>query len=151
MSESARLYRLLGPAVKQIEHIGSTAIPGMESKPIIDMMASLADMSGSAALIPVLEANGYEYRPDSSLPERIFFANGPRHSRTHHFSLTVEGSRFWDDHLLFRDYLRSNPGTMTAYRAIKQDLAKRFAEDRPSYTRGKEQFVQEILKAARSK
>lgn len=149
-AESARLHRLLGPSIQRIEHVGSTAIPGMESKPIIDLMASVPTMTAANPLIPVLESNGYEYRPEDSWSERVFLANGPRHCRTHHLSLTVENSGFWRDHVLFRDYLRANPRQVAAYCVLKRELAQRFADNRRAYTDGKEHFVHQILVAARA-
>jgi GrpB-like predicted nucleotidyltransferase (UPF0157 family) len=149
-AEAARLRQLLGSGIEQIEHIGATAIPSMDSKPIIDLMASAPNMATANSLIPVLESNGYEYRPEDSWSDRVFLANGPRSCRTHHLSLTVEDSEFWRDHLLFRDYLRAHPERVAAYCALKRELAERFAEDRRAYTEGKNVFVRQVLAEARA-
>lgn len=148
-AEAERVRRLAGPALLRIEHVGSTAVPGVDSKPIIDLMASVADVADALALIPALESGGYEYRPEDSWAERVFLANGPRSARTHHLSLTLEHSAFWADHLLFRDYLRAHAAEAAAYCALKRDLARSFAEDRRAYTAAKEAFVARVLSAAR--
>ncbi|MEO8023696.1 GrpB family protein [Polaromonas sp.] len=148
-AEAARLRFLAGPALERIEHVGSTAISRMDSKPIVDLMACVLDMPAATALIPLFESNGYEYRPDDSWPERVFLARGPRIARTHHLSLTVQDSTFWADHLLFRDYLRENPPEVFAYCALKRDLARRFPDDRRAYTDAKKVFVRRVLLAAR--
>lgn len=147
--EADRLRQLVGSRIEQIEHVGSTAIPGMESKPIIDLMAAVPTMTVGNSLIPLLESNGYQYRPEDSWSERVFFANGPRRCRTHHLSLTVTDSEFWKDHLFFRDCLRKNPAQMESYGRLKKDLAKKFTADRRAYTEGKYTFVQQVLTAAR--
>ena len=149
-TEAARLRRLLGSQIEQIEHVGSTAIPGMCSKPIIDLMAAVPTMAVANSFISVLESNGYEYRPEDSWSARVFLANGPRSCRTHHLSLTVADSGYWADHLLFRDYLRAHPAQVAAYGRLKRDLADKFAVDRRAYTEGKYAFVQQVLSAARA-
>ncbi len=148
--EAARLRCLAGPMLRRIEHVGSTAVPGMDAKPIVDVMASVMAMPDAVALIPFLELNGYEYRPDDSWAERVLLVNGPRTCRTHHLSLTVEHSAFWSDHLFFRDRLRANEGDAAAYCALKRDLAHRFSQDRRAYTAAKEAFVLQVLSKARS-
>lgn len=149
-AEAARLRGLCGPALVRIEHVGSTSIPGVDSKPIVDMMACVRDMRDAVALILLLEANGYEHRPDDSWDERVFLAHGPRSARTHHLSFTTEHSRFWTDHLLFRDHLRTHPAEAAAYCELKRELARRFPEDRRAYTDAKEAFVMRVLSAARN-
>jgi GrpB-like predicted nucleotidyltransferase (UPF0157 family) len=148
--EALRLRQLIGSSVEHIEHVGSTAIPGMESKPIIDLMASVPSMATATSLIALLEASGYEFRPEDSWSDRVFLANGPRARRTHHLSFTTMNSGYWKDHLLFRDFLRTNPGHVEAYSRLKRDLARRFPQDRRAYTEAKNEFVTRILVAARA-
>src|ERR1051325_5102018 len=84
---------------------------------------------------------GYEYRPDESVPGRLFFAKGPRSNRTHHLSLSEPGSTFYKEKLLFRDYLRSHADAAEEYRGLKEGLADRYAANRALYTEGKKAFV----------
>ncbi len=147
--EAERLRATLGEHLSVIEHVGSTSIPGMPAKPIVDMMAAVATLDRARTLIPSIEALGYEYRPDAPPPDRVFFAKGPRSRRTHHLSLAEPTSNFWARTLLFRDYLRTRPETAQQYRSLKEDLARTYAEDRSSYTAGKAAFVESVLALAR--
>lgn len=143
--EAERLRLSLGPAIGRVEHIGSTSVPGMSGKPVIDMMAAVEKLSLASTLIPVLERLGYEHRPDNPVPGRLFFALGPPALRTHYLSLAETGSSFWWEHIAFRDYLAANPATASDYAALKQRLAAQFAHDRASYTLAKNGFVRNIL------
>jgi len=148
--EAALLRSVFGGAILGVEHIGSTAVAGMTAKPIIDLMCAVAGLDGARAFRPRLEALGYEYRPDEAVPDRLFFAKGPRERRTHHLSLTEPGSTFYEEKLLFRDYLRTHASAAEEYRRLKEGLAGRHASDRASYTEGKRAFVERILALARS-
>lgn len=148
--EAALLRSTFGAGLLRVEHIGSTAIEGMAAKPIIDLVCAVAGLDEAEAFRQRLEALGYEYRPDETLPDRLFFAKGPRSRRTHHLSLTEPGSRFYEEKLLFRDYLRAHAEAAEEYRGLKEGLAGRYAADRASYTEGKRAFVERILTLARA-
>jgi GrpB-like predicted nucleotidyltransferase (UPF0157 family) len=149
-AEAARLRAALGGRVLVIEHVGSTSIPGMDAKPILDMMAAVPTLAEADRLVPLVEALGYELRPDPEIPERRFFVRGRTTRRTHHFSLAEPASRYWRDTLLFRDWLRAHPEAAEEYRALKHALAARHATDREKYTNGKEAFVHAVLARARA-
>jgi GrpB-like predicted nucleotidyltransferase (UPF0157 family) len=138
----------MGTAVVEIEHIGSTSLEGMPAKPIIDLMVAIPSLSEARRWIPRLEALTYEWRPDTEVPDRIFFAKGPRHERTHHLSLAEPTSNFYRSKLLFRDFLRLHPDSFAEYRLLKRRLAEQHGQDRASYTKGKEAFVERILQLA---
>jgi GrpB-like predicted nucleotidyltransferase (UPF0157 family) len=122
----------------------------MAAKPIIDLMCAVASLDKARALRPRLEALGYEYRPDESVPGRLFFAKGPRSNRTHHLSLSEPSSTFYKEKLLFRDYLRTHADAAEEYRGLKEGLADRYAANRALYTEGKKAFVERILALAGS-
>ena len=131
-----------------IEHIGSTAVPGLMSKPVIDIIVLVADMAPTQEAIPQLERIGYEFRPEVSGPTRLFLrrvaADGVR---THHLHIHTDH----DDvqrHLLFRDRLRADAATRRDYEALKRDLALRHAGDREAYAKGKDDFVDAVVRAA---
>lgn len=146
--EAALLRALLGAAALSVEHTGSTSVEGMDAKPIIDLLVAVADLEEARGLIPKLEAEGYEFRPETDIPDRLFFAKGARELRTHHLSLAAASSNFYRDHLLFRDYLRARPAARAEYRALKQRLAREFPHDRASYTEGKSDFIKHVLETA---
>lgn len=147
--EAARLRSVLGEKVLRVEHVGSTAVDGMEAKPLIDMVVAVGSLDEARGLVPVLKGLGYEYRGDGGVEGRIFFARGPRTRRTHHLSLTEPTSDHWQKSLLFRDYLRAHPRAAEEYRELKRELARKYPEDRESYTAGKDRFIEHAIESAR--
>lgn len=148
--EAARLRAALGDGILRVEHVGSTAVEGMEAKPLIDMMAAVESLEEARGLVPVLEGMGYEHRGDGGgVRGRIFLAKGPRSRRTHHLSLAEPTSEHWRRSLLFRDYLRAHPKAAEEYRDLKRELARsRYPEDRESYTAGKNRFIEWAIESA---
>jgi GrpB-like predicted nucleotidyltransferase (UPF0157 family) len=143
--EAVRLRSALGSAVSQIQHVGSTSVPGMIAKPIIDMIAAVERLASASTLVPVLERLGYEHRPGNPVPGRLFFALGPRTHRTHHLSLAEVDSSFWHEHIAFRDCLLAYRRVAEEYASLKKRLAAQFRRDRPSYTAAKEEFIRHTL------
>jgi GrpB-like predicted nucleotidyltransferase (UPF0157 family) len=146
--EAELLRTTMGAAALRIEHIGSTALVGMDAKPIIDLMVAVENLKDAERWIHVLATHGYEYRPDPEIPDRIFFAKGPHARRTHHLSLTEPTSDFFTRHLLFIAYLRAHPAAFAEYRALKLELARKYPHERKAYTDGKREFVERILALA---
>jgi len=146
--EALLLRSVMGEEALQIEHIGSTSLEGMPAKPIIDLMVAIPSLTGAQRWIPQLEALTYEWRPDTEVPDRLFFAKGPRHQRTHHLSLAEPTSYFYRSKLLFLKFLRRHPDSFAEYRRLKEQLVTQHAQDRASYTKGKEAFVERILQLA---
>jgi GrpB-like predicted nucleotidyltransferase (UPF0157 family) len=127
-----------------IHHIGSTAIPGLEAKPIIDILAGISDLeTGTQCLGPLAELS-YVYAP--YLPEEMhWFCKPDPARRTHHLHLVPTGSRRYRDELAFRDLLREDPETTHRYAALKRSLASRFRDDREAYTKEKSAFIRAAL------
>lgn len=147
--EARRLCSELRDTVLAIEHIGSTSIPRMDAKPILDIMAGVPSMNYVDSVLIKLAALGYQRRINGDLPDRVFLVKGPESFRTHHLSLTYMDSPFWSDHVLFRNALRQNAALAAEYLDLKRGLAEQFRGDRNSYTAGKEQFVRDVLALAR--
>ena len=126
-----------------IEHIGSTAVPGMPAKPIVDIMVGFPEIQNPAPYLPALTAAGYLHRGENGLPGRQFFVQGK--PRSHHLHLVVEGGPFWVEHLRFRNLLRSNTEVAAEYATLKHSLAEASAADRRAYTEGKTSFVRRVL------
>ena len=143
--------------VRRIEHFGSTAVPGLAAKPIVDMLVEVTDLQETRARIaPVLAAQGYDYfwRPthgDDGPPFYAWFIKrDPRTGvRTHHIHM-VE-ARFADhwDRLFFRDYLIEHPEAARDYEALKRRLASATPRDRAAYTRGKTEFIARVTEEAK--
>jgi GrpB-like predicted nucleotidyltransferase (UPF0157 family) len=146
VEERLRIERALGSWVKRIEHVGSTAVPGVAAKPILDIMVGVRSLREAEYCIRPLEQLGYEYRGEAGVSGRLFFRKG--NPRTHHLHVTEIGSEFWERHLLFRDYLRAHSKTAREYAQLKHHLADRFRGDRAGYTEAKTGFISEIVRRA---
>jgi GrpB-like predicted nucleotidyltransferase (UPF0157 family) len=125
-----------------LEHVGSTAVPGLAAKPILDIAAGRKPDSPATLYLPALEAAGYTYRGDGGLPGRDFFRRGE--PRTHHVHLVEYGGPHWRRYLVFRDALRSDPDLLKAYEHLKHGLAARHPHDREAYIHGKTAFVEAV-------
>ena len=148
--EKARLQRALGEHALQIEHIGSTSIPGMSAKPIIDIMVAVVSLAQGKELVPRLEAIGYIYKPFDTVPVRVYFSkeNPPEH-RTHHLNLVEPGSDFWANQLAFPEYLQKHDEMAAEYIRLKQRLAEEHARTGVIDPEYKTPFVMKVLEAAR--
>ena len=138
---AAELFQLLGSRVTAVEHIGSTAVSGLDAKPVLDIMASVSSLHLPESFFEDIQTIGYQHRPMDTVTGRLFFAKGPENCRTHNLSVCEKGSTFWKSHILFRDRLRSDLSLAARYAALKHELAKRFPDDRLAYTQAKERFI----------
>jgi len=130
-----------------VEHIGSTAVPGLGAKPIIDILVGAPSLAHIEACIPALRDYGYRYVPEfeKALPQRRYFTRTDGHPGNFHVHAVVQGSDFWRTHLAFRDALRADPALAADYWKLKQRLAARFPDDRAAYTDGKSDFIRGVL------
>lgn len=126
------------------EHIGSTAIPDLAAKPIIDIMAPVRSLEDSRAVVAAAEGAGYVYFPYRADVMHWFCKPSPS-VRTHHLHLVPMGSRLWNERLAFRDALRADEGLRTEYRNLKLALAARYRHDRDGYTDAKTPFINRVL------
>jgi GrpB-like predicted nucleotidyltransferase (UPF0157 family) len=145
--ERALLAEALAPWLSDgVHHIGSTAVPGLAAKPILDMMAGVAELAAARPAIAVLEGHGWVHAPHR--PEAYWFYR-PRasvgHEHTHHLHLTQPGSALWRERLAFRDALRADPALRSEYQALKRHLAQMHGDDGGSYTADKRAFVARVL------
>ncbi len=149
--EAQLLQSVLGETALQIEHIGSTSIPGMAAKAIIDIVVAVPALTRSSELITSLDSFGYTYKPFDKIRERLFFAKEIQPEiRTHHLSLTEQGSSFWENHLLFRDYLRQNDELAAEYIDVKKGFADYYARTNHIDAEWKSDFVARVLELAQN-
>jgi GrpB-like predicted nucleotidyltransferase (UPF0157 family) len=141
--ESLLKQWLAGP----VEHVGSTAVPGLAAKPVIDIMAGVNGLEQSRPAIPVMATIGYCYFPYQP-EQKHWFCKPSAIFRTHHLHLVPFGSKHWNERLLFRDYLRRNSATAEEYAELKQRLAQQYKFDREAYTEAKGPFIQHVLQSA---
>jgi len=146
--EETLLIASIGQYVADIQHIGSTAIPGLVAKPIIDIIVGLKDLELMGQCIEKLEKLGYEYKGENGISGRFFFVKGDAEISTCHLHLVKWQGQFWKSHLAFRDYLRKHKDDVNEYAILKQDLALKFPTNRDAYTEAKAHFISGILKKA---
>lgn len=142
-----RVLRALGDGAVRVEHVGSTAVPGLAAKPVIDLDVVIRSQDDLPDAIERLATIGYVHKGDLGVPGRESF-RWPAGERRHHLYVVADGSREHRRHLLFRDYLRAHRDKAEKYATLKQELAQRHADDRDAYTRGKSEFVESVLAAA---
>lgn len=146
-AERERLRRRIGDGTP-IEHIGSTAVAGLDAKPVLDLMIGVDSEDARARLIGPLQREGYALGDIDTVPGRLYFRRDDGAGlRTHQASVCVTGGRFWAAHLAFRDALRADAALAAAYLRLKQGLAARFPTDRIAYSGAKSDFVAGVLRA----
>jgi len=137
-----------------IQHVGSTAIPGLSAKPILDIQLAVSSLPIMKLIaVPILKKLGYEYWENNPDSTRMFFVKGmPPYGeqRTHHIHIVEQNSDHWCNKLLFRDYLRLHPELAKQYEALKINLAQKYKYDREKYTDEKLDFVNSILQLAKN-
>jgi GrpB-like predicted nucleotidyltransferase (UPF0157 family) len=142
--EARRLAEHLGKIVVHVHHIGSTAIPGLPAKPVIDVLMEVLDLKALDAATPVLTALGYEAMGEYGIPRRRYFRkNDASGRRTHQVHAFERGTPEVERHLAFRDYMIAHPAAARAYGDLKQALALRHPHDIEAYMDGKDTFVKE--------
>ena len=151
--EKRRILEVIGHIVVRIEHIGSTAVPGLGAEPTIDIMVAVDHLKDAERCIEPLQRIGYEYQPkhEVSMPERRFFRKGePPKGQHYHFHMVELTSDFWERHLLFRDYLRTHPEVSEEYYELKKRLANEYGSDHEGYTESKTSFIESVVAKAKS-
>ena len=166
--ERERIFAACGrETFTRIEHIGSTAVPGLAAKPVIDMMPGLRSLEDAPPIIAALERIGYEYVPQfeqaneagEGMPDRRYLRKDDEFGvRTHQLHMVEHGSDFWRDHQLFRNHLRVFPAAAAEYAQLKRELAANFnanltaeSEINTGYTDYKTDFVERIKALARKR
>ncbi len=146
--EARGLVKVFGPELVAIHHIGSTAIPGIRAKPIIDVLLEVRDIERVDAFNEEMIALGYRPQGEFGIPGRRFFIKGEDAHRTHHLHAFETGSPHIARHLNFRDYLIAHPAEARAYSRLKQRLARQFPHDIEAYMDGKDGLIKEAERKA---
>ena len=146
-AEADRLAQACRDLPLRVEHIGSTAVPGLSAKPIIDILIGVPPRAARERYVAAIRGLGYEHLGAHGIPGRNYFRRGS--PRTHHIHLVSWSSAVWRDHLLFRDWLRRTESVMREYELLKRELAATFADDRSRYSELKGPFIKAVLRQAR--
>lgn len=141
------LEEQLGARVLSIDHVGSTSVPGLDAKPIIDISVAVSDLEESLALVPILERLGFHYRGRDELPDRHYLPRTVAGLRRHHLSLAEPGSWQRRNSITFRNALRRDPRLTREYAALKHRLAASTGTDRLAYLNGKTEFILGVLES----
>lgn len=152
----AKLQEILGGVAYDIQHVGSTSVPSIKAKPIVDIAVAVRDFTEVLTHEDRLRAHGFYYRPKVHLGEQLLFACGSYYDgsgevQTHFIHVVKADSEDWQNYVNFRDYLNSHPAAAKEYEALKLHLAELAPIDagREKYTAGKYEFITEILRKAR--
>ena len=137
----------LGADVVAVEHIGSTAVPGLAAKPVIDISVGLRRAELAAERIAVMERLGYEYLGENGLPGRLFFRKDEAGRRTHHVHAVEHDGEHWHRHRAFRDYLRAHPEEAASYAAEKRRLSAE-SDTHEEYWERKQAYVGPLFERA---
>ena len=143
----AEVAEALPDWILSIDHVGSTSVPGLDAKPIIDISVAVPDMEKSLSVVPVLQELGFTYRPDDDLPDRHYFPRTVDGLRRHHVSLAEPDSWNRRNSLVFRDALRRDPELARGYGELKRRLAAAVGRDRLAYLNGKTDLFLGVLRA----
>jgi GrpB-like predicted nucleotidyltransferase (UPF0157 family) len=151
--ERARVQQALGPIVVTVEHVGSTAVPGLAAKPIIDLLVGVRSLpEARGCCVEPLEALAYRYMAEYEawLPGEMLFRKGPPGPWTHHAHLMEPTCPRWEEFTLVRDYLRRHPEVASAYADLKRALALVFEDDIAGYRTAKAPFIAAVIARARA-
>lgn len=146
--EMKRISQILGGI--HIEHIGSTAVEGISAKPVIDMMAEVSNLNDVEKFIKPLAESGYIYAPEleTQTPDRKFFQRRTETGPWYHLSFSEPTSKYWIEHILFRDYLRAHEDARKEYENLKNRLANQHIDDFDKYNADKTEFINSIVHRA---
>ena len=154
-TERQQILAALGPLTDAclIEHIGSTAVPGLAAKPIIDIMLGLPALNDIEPYLPTLKSAGFHLQPQmaAALPDRHYLTKPAAHPREVHLHAVELDSGFWRDKLAFRDALRADGHLAEQYADLKRQLAQNHGADRAAYTDAKSAFIAAVLAMAAGK
>lgn len=146
-AEKARLLTALGPRFVAMEHFGSTAVPGLDAKPVIDMLGGVRSLCEADDLLKPLCRLGWDTSPEfnATLLDSRFLLRWPKGIRTHHLHLVVYGAESWQRRLKFRDCLRADADLAQQYQKLKYEFANTHRDDREAYTSAKTAFIDNAL------
>lgn len=144
-AEARRVRDALGDVLLELHHIGSTSVPNLPAKPVIDILAVVRSTADLDARDPQMRTIDYEPRGEFHIPGRRYFTHGTDENRTHHLHAFPTGHHRIRDHLLFRDYLRAHPDAVRAYADLKQRLAAAHPRDIQAYCDGKEALIHDLI------
>ena len=147
--EAEFLKKVFGKYLLDVFHIGSTSIPGILAKPVIDLLPVVRDIERVESFTSILVQQGYIAKGEYGIPGRRFFIKGSQEKRTHHIHIFQDGNPEITRHLLFRDYMRAHPQEAERYSRLKLELAQKYRSDAAAYSQAKHDFITEMDQKAK--
>lgn len=144
--EEKLIRSIIEKYILDIQHVGSTSIPNVKAKPIIDIAVGVKSLKIGEKCIKPLEKLGYKYKYDAGIKGRHFFVKGSEKNRTHYLHIERLNGKLWRNHILFRNYLIKHKEAVEEYSELKEGLVKKYKDNRDIYTIKKNSFIQKILK-----
>lgn len=147
LEEKENLTKIFGDIALKIEHVGSTAIDGLSSKPIVDMLVVVRNLSDFENVRKSFETDPYSIKEDSEAYE-VLIRKGSEDNRTHYIHVMEVSNKKCLEMILFRDYIKTHKEVLKEYEALKKDLAKKYPNDRETYTKSKDWFIKKVIERA---
>lgn len=143
--EKINLINAFPDLILEVSHGGSTTIPTISAKPIIDMFIRINHLPDAERIKERMTTLGYSYRGEDGVPGRILYAKGPEDNRTHYAHFVQGDNDEWKNHLLIKEYFLKHPKTAAEYEELKLSLAGKFPNNRNAYSKGKDAFIKDII------
>lgn len=147
--EAKIVKEILKDYALDIQHVGSTSIVGLSAKPIIDIAVAVKNKEVLNTIIPVMQNAGYEVKPSIEDKGEVLAIKGEEQCRTHYIHIEVKDGEYWQNHILFRDYLLKHPNAVKEYENLKMHLCKLYQNERKVYTASKNDFIKSIIEKAK--
>lgn len=144
-SEKKLIKNIIGKQALDIQHVGSTAVPGLSAKPIIDIAVGIENLSEVEEFTVKFEQEGYVYFGEHDIPGQLLFVKGPESSRTHYIHMVKINSWKWNEYIQFRDHLTANADLRQEYADLKEQLVRKYPADRKAYIKAKAEFIKKAL------
>ncbi|MDO4394396.1 MAG: GrpB family protein [Mycoplasmatota bacterium] len=148
-TEEELLKSVLADRIIEIHHIGSTSIKGLKAKPVIDILVVIKSLGEIPEIETMLKSYDYENRGQQGVSDRYFFVKGPEDARSHYVHFVEPNSNTYYNQVYFKKYLVEHPEYIKKYCDLKQELANKYADERPKYTKGKNDFITNVIKLAK--
>lgn len=147
--ERINLYNCIKEEIIDIQHVGSTSISGMYSKPIIDIVVGIKDFKDGFRLIDDVQSIGYNFKGSLGKSNRFFFWKGNESSNTHNLHIVEYGDENWENQILFRDFMNNHSDYREKYFSLKMELGNKYKDDRYEYTKEKTEFILDVIQLAK--
>lgn len=149
LTEEKLLKEVLKDRIIEIHHIGSTSIEGLKAKPVIDILVVIKSLEEIPEIESILADYDYSNRGQQGVSDRYFFAKGPEDARSHYIHFVEPNSNTYYNQVYFKKYLIEHPEYIKKYCDLKTELAAKYADERPKYTQGKNEFITNVIKLAK--